>query len=570
MLNIHDRVAMLRLRFCLRNLIRPAAGLACLVAAALFCRTATAEEASYPHLAKHGTATQLIVDDRPLLILGGELGNSEASSAEVLETIWPRLVELHLNTVLVPAYWDLIEPAEGKFDFKLVDAALDGARRHKLHVVFLWFGSWKNSMSCYAPAWVKSDPERFPRSQTRDGRGIEILSPFSEENVKTDARAFATLMRHLREVDGDKHTAVMVQVENEIGMIPEARDWSAAATKAFNSPVPNELMVALAKRKSELTPELREQWSHSNFRAKGTWQEVFGECPAVEEIFMAWHFARYTNRVAEAGKAEYPLPTFVNAALVRPGYAPGKYPSAGPLPHLFDIWRVAAPSIDFLAPDIYFPNFAEWCRKFARPGNPLFIPEASRGSRAAGYAFYVFGQHDAIGLSPFAIDQLVETQRQPLSKSYELLTTLAPLIAAHQGNGAMAGVAPDVPFDGSEAPKQQVVRLGHYVLTATFEKPATPSNFPGLDAGQSVSGGLLINTAKDEFLIAGTGIVVTFATELPDETRAGLLSVEKGRLDGRQFIATQPLGGDETHQGRHVRIPPGEFSVQRVRLYCYE
>lgn len=531
---------------------------------------AESKENSIPHLAKHGNATQLIVDGRPFLILGGELGNSEASSAEVLEAIWPRMVDLNLNTVLVPAYWDLIEPVEGKFDFKLIDAALDGARRHNMRIVFLWFGSWKNSMSCYAPAWVKADQQRFPRSQARDGCGIEILSPFSEENVKTDARAFAVFMRHLRETDGDKHTVVMVQVENEIGMIPDARDWSATATKAFDSPVPTELMDILGKQKSNISAELRDQWSRTNFRAKGTWREVFGDTPAAEEVFMAWHFARYTNRVAEAGRGEYPLPMYVNAALMRPGFAPGKYPSAGPLPHLIDIWHAAAPSIDFLAPDIYFPNFVEWCRKYDRPGNPLFIPEASRGSRAAAYAFYVFGQHNAIGLSPFAIDQLEDPQRQPLSQSYKLLDSLAPLIAAHQGNGSMAGVAPAVPFDGTEPPKLQVVKLGGYDLTATFERPTTPPNLPGLDPGQSLSGGLIINTAKDEFIIAGTGLIVTFATESPSESRAGLLSVEKGRLDGLQWVTIRPLNGDETHQGRHVRIPPGEFNAQRVRLYRYQ
>jgi beta-galactosidase GanA len=201
-----------------------------------------------PHLAKHGAATQLIVDGKPYLILGGELGNSAASTLESMEPIWPRLVKLNLNTVLVPAYWDLIEPREGQFDFALVDGIIEGARRHNLRLVFLWFGSWKNSMSCYAPQWIKTDQERFPRAARQDGQSVEILSPFSDANAAADAHAFAAFMQRLRQVDGDRGTVLMVQVENEVGMIPDARDWSDQATTLFHRPVPQELMDYLAKK----------------------------------------------------------------------------------------------------------------------------------------------------------------------------------------------------------------------------------------------------------------------------------------------------------------------------------
>ena len=135
---------------------------------------------------------------------------------------WSRLTALGLNTVLAPVYWDLIEPQEGRFDFSLVDGLIASAREHDLRLVLLWFGSWKNCMSCYVPSWIKTDPQRFPRAQSSAGRGLEMLSAFSEENVEADVRAFAALMRHLREVDAGRHTVIMVQVENEIGMIPEA------------------------------------------------------------------------------------------------------------------------------------------------------------------------------------------------------------------------------------------------------------------------------------------------------------------------------------------------------------
>ncbi len=527
--------------------------------------------AEAPRLAKHGAATQLIVDGKPYLILGGELGNSAASTLESMEAIWPRLVRLHLNTVLVPAYWDLIEPHEGEFDFALVDGIIEGARRHNLRLAFLWFGSWKNSMSCYAPEWIKTDQKRFPRTVGKDGRGMEILSPFSEVNAETDARAFAAFMRRLREVDGERGTVLMVQVENEVGMIPNARDWSDQATKLFHGQVPQELLDYLDKNKADLIPEFRAAWQSAGFTDAGAWEEVFGSGAAAEEVFMAWHFARYVNRVAEAGKREYPLPMFVNAALVRPNYQPGQYPSAGPLPHLMDVWRTAAPQIDFLSPDIYFPNFVEWCQKYHRGGNPLFIPEAVRGSRSAANIFYAVGQCDAMGLCPFAIDHIMDPEAQPLRQSYALLQQLAPLILQHQGQGTMAGLAPDVPFSGDPIPTSQRVELGGYALNVTFEKPVELAPTPGLDPGQWLSGGLVIEEAPDEFLFAGTGLIITFAPSATGDAGelVGIAGIELGRFVDGKWQVIRHLNGDESHQGRHVRLPPGEFAIQRVKLYRY-
>ena len=107
--------------------------------------------AQIPHLQTQGTATQLIVDGKPLLMLAGELHNSSASSLQYMKPIWPRLAAMHLNTVLATVSWELIEPEEGRFDFTLVDGLIQDARSHNLHLVFLWFGSWKNGMSSYIP-----------------------------------------------------------------------------------------------------------------------------------------------------------------------------------------------------------------------------------------------------------------------------------------------------------------------------------------------------------------------------------------------------------------------------------
>jgi hypothetical protein len=514
-----------------------------------------------PHLQNNHGATQLVVDGKPFLMLAGETGNSSASDLEYMRTIWPKVVKMHLNALVVPVYWELVEPKEGEFNFTLVDSIIISARTHNMKLVFLWFGTWKNSMSCYVPLWIKADEERFPRARQKDGRAEEILTTFNKTNRNADARAFATLMKHIRSIDGQEQTVVMVQVENEIGMIPDARDYCESANDAFKIPVPERLIGYMKEQKEKLTPELRELWAKNGFRTKGNWEEIFGKSLGTDEVFMAWYYAEYTNVVAAAGKKEYPLPMYVNAALIRPGYKPGQYPSAGPLPHLFDVWRAGAPEIDFFSPDIYFPTFVEWSTKYDRPGNPLFIPEVGNNQSLAN-AFYAFGQLNAMGYSPFSIESLDHPEDNQVTRAYDVLGQLTPLILANQGKGTMAGVVLD------SASQVTRITLGDYVFTARHEYSWPYSR--RTEGENPRFGGMIIMVSPDEFYVAGRGLVVTFETSANDGTIAGIGSLDAGEFVDGKWIAGLRMNGDQSHQGRHLNLPGYTYSIQKVRLYKYK
>jgi hypothetical protein len=518
------------------------------------------DPASLPHLERHGTATRLIVDARPYLILGGELGNSSASDTRYMLPVWPKLKAMHLNTVLMPVYWELIEPEEGRFDFALVDSLITAARSNALKIVVLWFGSWKNSMSCYVPSWIKTDQHRFPRARMRDGKALEILTPFSDENRNADARAFARLMKHIRDIDAGHRTVVMVQVENEIGLIPEAKDYCTEATHAFAGQVPPDFVEYLQQHKGTLTDDVRLAWSTRGLKTSGTWEEVFSTGLATDEIFMAWHFARYTNAVAQAGKQEYPLPMYVNAALNRPNHRPGQYPSAGPLPHLMDVWKAAAPQIDFLAPDIYVPDLAAWLGKFDRDGNAVFIPEVDRHQSVAN-AFFAFGRHNAMGYSPFSVENADAQESLRVSEAYDILRQISPLILEHQGTETISGFLLDSASQTAE------IRLGDYLFSVKHEEtwPYAPRN----DGAHHRYGGLIIMMARDEFIIAGSGVLVTFQSSAGGRAIAGIASIEEGECENGRWTAGRRLNGDEDHQGRHLYLPGGRFGIQRVKLYTY-
>jgi beta-galactosidase GanA len=535
-----------------------------LFAAALL--SASLATAAPPRLEKQGSTRNLLVHEQPFLILGGELGNSSASNSEYMKPHWPRLAAMNLNTVLAPVYWELLEPVEGRFDWSSVDALLRDARAHDLKLVILWFGAWKNSMSTYVPSWVKRDQKRFPRVQLADGSSVEILSAFSRETRDVDARAFAAFMEYLKRVDGRDNTVIMVQVENEVGMLPVARERGATADKLFSAPVPTDLMRALVSRGEQLERELLERWKSNGRRASGTWAQVFGADEWSQEVFTAWHYARFTDALVKAGKAMYDLPMFVNAALNRTGRKPGEYPSGGPVPHLLDVWKAGAPSLDFLAPDIYFPNFSQLAARFNRADNMLFIPEANNATNSQGpaNAFHAFGELDTLGFSPFSIDSLGDAPNA-LSRTYEVLEQLTPLILASRGKARMAGFRALIQEDGAVIDTSVKKALGGIEFTVTFVDPWTPRD------KQSVGdhGGLMIHAGGEDFWFAGQGITVTFEGVDGGPPLVGIDIAEEGVFVDGRWQPGRRLNGDQTHQGRHIRLPPGSPQIQKVRFYRF-
>lgn len=545
-------------------------------------------------LQKQGTATQLVVHGMPFLILGGELGNSSAACPQDIERIFPKLKKKGLNTVLVPVYWDLTEPVEGQFDFTLTDKALQQARENDLKIVFLWFGAWKNSMSCYAPLWFKENHKKYPRAYTQSGKPLEIASAFSEAVYEADHHAFSQWMQHIATVDKEEGTVIMIQIENEIGMLEDARDYSREANKIFNAPVPAEFMTYLQKNKKALHPQMLKKWESQGCKKQGYWQEVFGADIYTDEIFMAWHYAKYVEGLAQTARSIYNIPLYVNAAMNSRGRKPGEYPSAGPLAHLIDVWHCGAPSIDILAPDLYDNGFTDWVARYKLHNNPLFIPEIRLTDNNSVRAFYIFGEHDAIGISPFSIEDGSDSPNSPLVQSYAKLTELMPLLTKYQGKGLMKGLL----FDSEN--KERIIADDDLTITARhfFTLPWDPRATNGSIWPEG--GGILLKLSKNEYIVAGSGIVLEFAKTSEKQTiekqkqlgedgfalrndqiktkhdkfkgmRCGIGYVDEVKVDkDGKLHYVRRLNGDQDHQGRHVRISVGDFKILHVQLYEYQ
>ena len=520
-------------------------------------------------------------------ILGGELSNSAATCVEDIDEVMPRMQQLGLNTVLVPAYWEFIEPQEGKYDFTLIDRTIQQAQNHHLKVVFLWFGAWKNSMSCYAPLWVKQDTKRFPRARTANGKPLEIVSAFSDNVLQADLQAFTALMRHIRDVDTDG-TVIMMQIENEIGMLEDARDHSPLANAIYKKGVPSELVNYLKKNKKQLHPWLQDRLQTPT--ANAPWTAAFGDDIYTDEIFMAYYYACYVEHLAQAARQILPdIPLYVNAAMNSRGRKPGEYPSAGPLAHLIDLWHCGAPTIDLLAPDIYDTGFKNWAAQYALPNNQLFIPESRCCENSGVRALYAFGEHRALGFSPFAIDQASPAETASVTKAYALVKQLQNLQKPAQTWGLL--------FDQED--RERIIYDGNVVLTCrhNFTLPWDPRATDGTTWAEG--GAIIIRLAKNEYIIAGSGIVVNFATNTEKQQEEQKTLGEDGFVDNgndKQTVALKPFtgrrigigsidevsintqgirplrrdNGDQSHQGRHARISVGDWKILYIRLYEYE
>jgi beta-galactosidase GanA len=385
-------------------------------------------------------------------------------------------------------------------------------------------------------------------------------------------------MQWTQAYDSEHGTVIMVQVENEIGMIPEPRDHSKNSEQAYRSEVPDEILSLAAG--GELGPEVGALWERAGRKRRGTWSEVFGSEPEGEEVFSAWQFSNYVEKIVEAGKRERPLPMFANAALIRPGYRPNQYPSGGPLPHLMELWRAGAPSLDMICPDIYFPNFMEWCEKYVRNDNPLFIPELAPSARASGNAVYAIAHFGAIGVGPFSIESVSDEKARLITSCYGVLSGMSDLILKAHQNGTVIGLSPQVAFDWKSDQQPQRGELGGIVFAARFDRPpgegdvdltTLPTFGPGrweAPPGAPLGSVMILQLGPDEFAIVGMGVTITFEPA-DGNGKVGIDRVQEGRFADGTWVGGRWLNGDQTHQGRHVHLDDRRWTVQRVSLYRY-
>lgn len=510
----------------------------------------------------------LLVDGAPFLMLGAQTHNS-SNYPKALDKVWAAVADAHANTVEVPIAWEQVEPAEGRFDFSFLDTLVQQARERKLRVVLLWFGTWKNTSPQYTPAWVKFDNRRFPRMLDKEGKHSYCLSPFGEETLKADQRAFTALMAHLRKIDEKQRTVLMVQVQNEVGTFGLVRDHGPAAQAAFEAEVP---AAVLARQKAPVPGA-----------ARGSWRAVYGDY--AEEYFHAWAIARYIEQVAQAGRAAYDLPLYVNVALRDPLERPlkpwkGNFASGGPNHDVIGIYKAAAPSIDVIGPDIYHPEWDKMSAHldhFKRPDNALFVPELGNDARYARYLYLILGR-GAIGVAPFGIDYF-DYVNFPLGAKVNDTTTVEPFGKVYAAFAPMQRQWARWAFEGRthgvaerEDHADQHVAMKGWKAHVTFgqwqfgerEWPGNQKELPP-HAAKAAGGVAIAQIADDEFVLVGQYARVRL-DDAEGSGRALIDSAEEGRFNAKgQWVMERRWNGDQVDWGLNFTAQPRVVKVKMGR-----
>jgi beta-galactosidase GanA len=520
---------------------------------------ATAQAGSLPRIVESNGRHAMLVEGQPFLMLGAQTNNSSNYPA-MLPQIWSVVDQLHANTVETPVAWEQVEPREGQFDFSWVDALLPQAREHNVRLVLLWFGASKNTSPSYAPEWVKTDTKRFPRMITKDGKTHYVLSPHGASTLQADSRAFAALMRHILEID-PQHTVIMMQVENETGSYGSPRDFSAEANRLFAQPIPAELARRVEK--------------------SGSWSQAFGW--KADQAFNSWYTARYVDQVAAAGQAELNLPMYANASLSDPFKEESAIYSAsgGPNWNVIDIWKVAAPHLSLVAPDIYDREYAVNARQlanYARPDNALFVPENGNAMEFSRFLWLALGK-GAIGWAPFGMDataysnfplgakQLDAETIEAFASKYRLLAPIA------RDWAKMSFAHPTIGFAKPKDGADQNDVLGRWKVTAMYgmwefgERDWTWIDMPvNPKKNQPVGGAAIIQTGPDEFLVAGSDIRIRFGLDKAEPgANVQFVSVEEGTFDAGRWQMKRRWNGDQTDYGLNLTQPV----LLRVRMGIY-
>jgi hypothetical protein len=532
---------------------------ALLLMATLAPLSSLASAQDIPHLEKKDDRFALVVDGKPFFMLGAQIGNSSSWPVS-LPDAWTALEAMHANTVEAPVYWEQVEPVHNTFDFANVDLLVNQAREHHLHLVLLWFGTWKNGQNHYVPEWIKTDPKAYPREITVYGKLLDVMSPNSASNLEADKHAFAALMHHVREIDGTRHTVIMIQVENESGSVGSVRDYSVAAQQSFDGTIPAELASALHIRPA-------------------TWSRAFGA--DANESFAAYSTAHFIGEVAKAGKAEYPLPMYCNVWIAYPVHAlenrdrPSagqEYPSGGPQQANIPIWKAAAASIDVLAPDFYSDDsalFRQILATYHRADNPVFIPETHFGAAFGRYFFYALGS-GAIGFSPFGVDRPAQATPMAAAGQNRLLdpaenfVLFAPMIEEIAQLNLEGKLQTAVEEKGSE---RQTLHFDGADAILSFGFPQSDGNVPP-GTPQLQGRALVAQLGPLEFLVAGFDTSVSFRPNpaaIARNEQIEILKAEEGMYINGNWQTSRILNGDQTDRG--LNFHSGTQQAVRIRLH---
>ncbi len=513
------------------------------------------------------------VNGKPFFSIGGQTNNSSTYDKDSIRQALKGIKVMGMNTIAAPLYWELIEPEEGKFCFDQIDMIVEEARKAKIKVVFLWFGTWKNGASHYIPVWMKSDREVYKVCLNKSGIETAIISPLCEKAKEKDAQAFEQVIRHIKDINIDQ-IVLAVQVENEPGQLGTPRDYSQEAEAVYYAPVPEEVIIWLKTLNQGL---VYESFKENGCLENGDWNQTFGF--RGPEIFSAYYICTYIEEIARRGKAIYDIPMYANVWVEETAnrIAGIDYPSGGATTYVLDLWRKFAPHIDCISPDIYFEDYKTYddiCSKYKREDNILYIPESKANGNNGRHLLKMIVKYELSSIHCFAIDSIfnIDGNLKPECEDYKdtisILTAMKPLIEKYHGTGKIHAVAQ---YEGMDS---EFIDFGDYYGRVYFLNSITDEAYIHLDPYHNeevyvpqIAKGLIVYEGNGSFYLSGRGykLVLIKKTSLEEMSdiiysykqigarNISYLSVTEGYFDEQEkYCTTRRRNGDESDMGLWV------------------
>ena len=506
--------------------------------------------------------------------LGLQCCNSSAYSRMEMERFWQCVDRTGVNSVEIPVYWEEFEKEEGKFDYKLLEEHVDQAKQHRVKLLLVWFGTWKNGTSKFAPQWVRNQRNRFTRVISYEGIETNILSPYCRENLEADKKAFVKLAEYAQKVNEKEADNVIIgiQVENEPGMMMRGyRDHSQEADIWFNGEIPEKVKTLL---KTKDMGEVTDNWKKSGQLDNGTWKEVFGRY--AEEYFSVYGIASYINEIAEAGKEITSLPFSVNVWVDRVGWdEPGAdYPAGGPVSKVLGLWKALTPAIDVIGLDNYKLALSEYCmdcQGYAKYGNPLFLPETHAWEPASSRnMFWALGKYKTQGIFFFGPEAMIDEDGHVRAKSVDVWNSLKAMTSLQSVFRRMQKECDiQVIYQEEDAIEQRIVMDDTYIRIGFNSYERTDYHHGYFDTPCGYGKGLLIRENQRTFYAVGDSFclsirgnrdAVYFRQKM--DKYVDYECVEEGYFDREgRWQMTRIRNGDESDYGIWVTYDCGTVKI---------
>jgi len=457
-----------------------------------------------PHFEAVAGHKVLYVDGRPFTVLAVEIPWWDLIYGRYKETenaydnLYPAAEKVGLNTLKVPIKWSMVEPERGVYDFSYVDHARSMAEKNHLKLVLNWFGHYASgdgtiygnlAGELYAPMYIVKDEQTYPRAVDGDSVIHHNAASYDYEPIiEREIRAFRAFMQHIKQVDSQPRTILMIQVENEIAVFgvdrrnPKMwRDHSPAANKRFAD--------------HGISDDLK---------------------------FSAWDLSyNWIRRITDAGAEVYPIPFFHNyvggeIADWMVGGAPGED---------VQTYLQNCPNVSFIGVNSYFcaqwrPNYScgreseatiselrEPLLRYRVGRNLPAITEINSGvtSITSRLAYIAVGEFGVPIFAPWALTVSYPESHQPYVLNDGALANGA--FALRDTYSSLAKALPQISYyAATDKLKVFMSRSPGQRFSATETVNGFPVTVTGEDNGQTI----VIHPSGHEFLLVGYRTSVSF------------------------------------------------------------